>query len=431
MEQRYNIKHIEVSTLNAYANNARTHSEKQIHQIAKSIETFGFNNPVLIDKNNTIIAGHGRVEAAKKLGLTQLPTLCLEHLTNEQKKAYILADNRLAEKAGWDDDILRIELQNLLEVDLDFDISFTGFEMPEIDLLIQETVPESKEEDVVPEAPSSPISKLGDLWILGQHRLHCGDALEKKSYSTLLGEEKANLVFTDPPYNVKIDGHVCGNGKVQHREFAMASGEMTPEGFTSFLQTVFQRMTEHTSNGSIHFICMDWRHMKELLTAGNEVYTELKNLCVWNKDNGGMGSLYRSKHELVFVFKNGKESHTNNIELGKYGRYRTNVWDYAGINTLRNGRDDELAMHPTVKPVSMVADAILDCSNRSDIILDPFGGSGSTMIAAEKTGRSAYLLELDPIYVDVIINRWQNLTGEEAIHAQTKKTFKEVQHEQG
>jgi DNA modification methylase len=420
----WSVKVQPVTALHPYKNNARTHSKKQLKQIAESIRVFGFTNPILVDRENGVIAGHGRVDAAKMLGMSDVPTICLEHLSEDQKRAYIIADNKLAENAGWDKEILRIELQHLIE--LDFDIQLTGFEIPEIDILLQEGKEDTTEEEVVPEAPINPVTQLGDLWQLGEHRLYCGDALKPESYDILLGNNQAQMIFTDPPYNVKVNGHVCGNGKIKHREFAMASGEMDADGFTQFLELALGNMARVSVDGSIHFVCMDWRHIQELASAGQAVYTELKNLCVWNKDNGGMGSLYRSKHELVFVFKHGTEPHVNNIELGKYGRYRTNVWDYAGVNTLRNGREDELAMHPTVKPVSMVADAILDCSKPKKIVLDPFAGSGTTLIAAEKTGRKGYVMELDPSYVDVIINRWQNLTGKQAILASKNKTFEDV-----
>jgi hypothetical protein len=237
------------------------------------------------------------------------------------------------------------------------------------------------------------------------------------------------MMFADPPYNVPIDGHVSGLGSIKHREFAMASGEMTKDQFTEFLKTVFANASALSLDGAIHFVCMDWRHMSEVLSAGDSVYSELKNLCVWNKDNGGMGLFYRSKHELIFVFKVGSAAHVNTVELGRSGRYRTNVWDYAGVNTLRPGRLDDLAMHPTVKPVALVIDAIKDCSRRGDFVLDPFGGSGTTLVAAEKCGRAARVLEIDPGYVDVSIRRWQQLTGHKAINATTGKTFPDTEIE--
>lgn len=414
-----NIVDAPINTLKPYSNNARTHSPKQIKQIADSIKTFGFNNPVLIDKHNTIIAGHGRVLAAQELKLNTVPTLCLDHLTEAQKKAYILADNRIAEQAGWDKDILAIELQNLIVGELDFDVTITGFSMPEIDILLDVEAPDADDDLPEENVSSKPVTQLGDVWQLGKHRILCGDALQIESYQKLMGEEKAQMIFTDPPYNVPVQGHICGNGKVKHEEFAMASGEMSQSQFTQFLQQNFTLLAEYSLDGAIHFICMDWRHMGELLSAGHAIYSELKNVCVWNKNNGGMGSLYRSKHEMVFVFKHGKAAHINNVELGSHGRYRTNVWDYAGVC----GKTDELAMHPTVKPVAMIADALLDCSHRGDIILDAFGGSGSTLIAAERVGRKARLLELNPKYVDVTIRRWQERTGEDAIHIPSGRTF--------
>lgn len=421
------ISYVTLNELKPHKSNARTHSKKQINQIADSIREFGFTNPILIDANNNIIAGHGRLEGAQLCNLDKVPVIRLEHLSDMQKKAYVIADNKLAENAGWDEDLLKIELETLLEMDSDFDITLTGFEMPEIDaLVIQDSVHEDSNELPVPDLSDTPVSSLGDLWILGKNKILCGDALDENSYQILLGDEKAGMVFSDPPYNVPVNGHVCGNGAIKHREFVMASGEMSSEEFTGFLQSVFRNLVNFSRDGSIHYICMDWRHISELIVAGKGEYTELKNLCIWNKNNGGMGSLYRSKHELVFVFKNGSTAHVNNVELGKHGRYRTNVWDYPGVNTMHSKRASELEMHPTVKPVSMVSDAILDCSNRGDVILDVFGGSGSSLLAADAVGRRGFLMELDPLYVDVSVRRWQEATGLKATHAKTKKTFDEV-----
>src|SRR5438874_1721218 len=378
-----------VCELQPYPNNARTHSKKQVRQIANSIAKFGFCNPVLIDEDKQIIAGHGRVEAAKLLGIAAVPTCRLSHLSEADKRAYILADNKLAEKAGWDKQLLAIELQCL--IDLDVEIELTGFEMPEIDIILEDAREadgaSGGPEDAVPQHSSGPaVTQTGELWLLGHHRLLCADARDGAAYDRLLEGAKAEFVFTDPPYNVAIDGNVCGLGRIRHREFAMGCGEMSEVEFTTFLKTVFDRLAEHTIDGSIHQICMDWRHMWEMLAAGRQLY-ELKNLCVWNKTNAGMGSFYRSKHELVFVWKSGSAVHINNFELGQYGRNRRNVWDYAGVNTMRAGRLAELAMHPTVKPVALVADAIKDCSRRGGLVLDPFCGSGTILIAAERTGR--------------------------------------------
>ena len=420
--------------LRPYSRNARTHTPKQIAEIAASIKSFGFNNPVLIDNDNGIVAGHGRVEAAKLLGLATVPTIRLEHLSDAQKRAYILADNKLAEKAGWDREILAIELQNLMAFELDFDISVTGFEMPEIDVLISdlEYKPQKADPaDAVPVVTGPAVTRLGDIWQIGPHRLICGDATKRETYAQLLDGETAQMVFTDPPYNVRIDGHVSGLGKVKHREFAMASGEMTEAEFAGFLKLVFANLVEASVDGSIHFVAMDWRHIAEVMTAADGTYAEFKNLCVWSKTNGGMGSLYRSQHELFFVFKAGTAPHINNVELGKHGRYRTNVWQYAGANAFSATRDDDLAAHPTVKPVALVVDAILDCSKRKGIVLDAFAGSGTTLVAAHKTGRRGYGIELDPRYCDVILRRMAAIAKLDAVLVATGQSFAAVAAERG
>ena len=428
--KRLEVNQLSVDSLRPYSRNARTHSQKQIAQIAASIRTFGFNNPVLIDEDGVIIAGHGRVAAAKSLGIDSVPVIRLEHMSEAQKRAYILADNKLAEKAGWDREILAIELQNLILIDLDFDISITGFEMPEIDVLISASeAPPPKVDplDHVPAVAEVPVTRLGDIWQIGPHRLICGNSLDAATYARLLDGERAQMVFTDPPYNVPIDGHVSGLGAKRHREFAMAAGEMSEAEFTAFLESVFAQLVDASADGAIHFVCMDWRHMGEVLAAARGSYAELKNLCVWSKTNGGMGSLYRSQHELVFVFKAGTAPHINNVELGKHGRYRTNVWQYVGANAFSATRDDDLAMHPTVKPVALVADAILDCSKRKGIVLDAFAGSGTTLVAAHKTGRRGYGIELDPLYCDVIVRRLSKATGLPARHLETEQLFTDIE----
>lgn len=411
------IEHLPLARLRPYPKNARTHSRKQVRQIADSISRFGFTNPVLIDAYDMILAGHGRVEAAKLLGIDQVPCVRLEHMSPQEKRAYVLADNKLALNAGWDEEILAEELKVLLKVDVDFDIGLTGFTIAEVDSLVEGLTPEEPgdpADDVVPADPGPARCREGDLWQLGQHRLICGSALDARTVAALMAGERARMVFTDPPYNVPIDGHVGGSGSIKHREFAMASGEMSKAEFTAFLKSAFANLASFSVDGSIHYICMDWRHMDEMLAAADGVFAELKNLIVWVKDNGGMGTFYRSRHELVFAFKNGSAAHTNSFELGQHGRYRTNVWQYKGVNTLKAGRLEELALHPTVKPVQMVADAIKDVSGRGDIVLDLFGGSGSTLIAAHKTGRRAYLCELDPVYCDRIIARWEAYAKDEA-----------------
>lgn len=414
-----------------YAGNARKHSNRQINQLVASLREFGFVNPVLVDASNTIIAGHGRVAAAKKMGLKQVPTLRVDHLSEAQKKAYIIADNRLAELAGWDNELLRIELNELIS--LDFNVELSGFLTGEADIIIDGSENKKKTDpaDALPEIPDGPaVSMVGDIWLLGEHRVLCGDATKPLSYAQLMDGKFAQMVFTDPPYNVRIQGHVCGSGAIKHREFVMASGEMSREQFTSFLRETMHTMCKVSQDGAIHYVCMDYRHLKELLDAGIPLYGELKQLCVWNKDNAGMGTFYRSKHELVAVFKHGQGKHINNFGLGDKGRYRSNVWDYPGANSIKNGSSrKELEDHPTPKCVAMVADAIRDCSKRSGIILDPFLGGGTTVIAAERTGRIAYGMELDPLYVDLIVRRWELFTGKQAILASSAKSFAEVADE--
>ena len=424
------IRYVPVDALAVYSNNARTHSKQQIRQIAESIRVFGFTNPVLIAGNNTIVAGHGRVAAAKLLGLKQVPTIRLENLTDDQVRAYVLADNRLAEKAGWDHAILAIELQHLISNSEDIDVTVTGFEIPEIDLIINEVRDKTQNEDDLfqLDETAQPVTQSGDLWQLGKHRVLCGNSLEDASLRTLMAHRRASVVFTDPPFNVKIDGHASGNGSVRHREFAMASGEMNEAEFVAFLTTLLRFLSKYSTPDSVHFVCMDWRHVEQLLAAARPIYNTLLNICVWVKNNGGMGSFYRSRHELIFVFRNGKGQHRNNVQLGQYGRNRTNVWEYPGVNTLSKQSDEGnlLALHPTVKPVAMVADAILDCSARGDTVLDTFLGSGTTLIAAERVGRICHGIEIDPLYVDVAIRRWQRQTGDHAIHVATGKSFDEI-----
>jgi DNA modification methylase len=419
-----------IDQLKPFTQNARTHSKHQIRQIAESIRVFGFTNPVLVDSNNRIIAGHGRVEAAKLLGMDQVPTIRLEGLSEDQIRAYIIADNKLAENAGWDKEILAIELQYLMTLDcVDFDLTITGFEVPEIDVILEEANAATQMEDPVPEPvlDHAAVTEPGDLWLLGKHRVLCGNSLHDGTYKTLMGNRRAAASFNDAPYNVRVDGHATGNGAIHHREFAMASGEMSEAEFVSFLNNSLRLLAQYSTNNSVHYICMDWRHVGDLIAVCKQTYDEFLNICVWVKDNGGMGSFYRSQHEFVLVFRKGK-SHRNNVQLGQYGRYRTNVWQYPGIHTLsqQSGEGNLLALHPTVKPVAMVADAILDCSARGEVVLDAFLGSGTTLMAAERVGRICYGIEVDPVYVDVAIRRWQNSTGEAAVHAQTGKRFNEV-----
>jgi len=375
------VRYLPTGELKPNPTNPRTHTKNHVRQIAASLDEFGFVNPILIAKDGTVIAGHGRLAAAKSLKLPQVPTITLEDLSADQIRAYVVADNRLAEIAGWDRSILAIELQNLLDVE-DFDISVTGFTVPEIDLIIEEATTKNTEENEAIEVPyGAAINRVGDRWSLGKHRVICANSLEESSFWALMGKRKAQVVITDPPYNIPIEGNVCGKGSIHHREFSMASGEMKPDEFAKFLVSALGLLGRFSAAGAIVFVCMDWRHMAEVLEAGQRVFSEFMNLCVWVKNNGGQGSFYRSRHELIFVFKNGKGKHRNNVQLGQFGRYRTNVWEYPGANTLSHNTDEGRlhALHPTVKPIALVADALLDCSARGDVVLDAFLGSGTTL----------------------------------------------------
>lgn len=424
----HQIRAISVTDLQPQPRNARTHSKKQIRQIADSIQSFGFTSPILVDENYAVLAGHGRLAAAKLIGLHDVPTLVVSGLSEAQKRAYLLADNKLAEKAGWDRATLAVELNGLapLLAEAGLDISLTGFEPAEIDTLMGDLIdPEADPADEPPPLATKPVSRAGDLWLLGPHRLLCGDARQDSHFRKLMGSERAAMVFADPPYNVSVRS-VQGRGKIKHGDFVMASGEMSKAQFTSFLTDALTLAARHSVEGSIHYVCMDWRHLAEILEAGGKVYSDLKNLVVWTKTNAGQGSFYRSQHELIFVFKNGEGPHTNNFELGQHGRNRSNVWTYAGVNTFRAGRLDELSMHPTVKPIALVADAMRDCSRRGDIVLDPFMGSGTTILAAERVGRRACGLELDPLYVDAAVRRWQTFTKRDAILKGSRQAFDDV-----
>jgi DNA modification methylase len=417
-----------IATLKFNPKNPRQHSQRQIRQIAESVKTFGFNVPVLIDPTLTIIAGHGRTLAAQTLGFTEVPTLCLDHLSEAQLRAFIIADNRLTENSRWDDKLLAEQLRELSALSLDFSLDVVGFEPTEIDLRIEGLGNPQSNDDAFVDAPSKSgpqISCPGDLWKLGRHKVICANALDAGAFVRLMGNERARMVSTDPPYNVPIDGHVSGLGTQRHREFAMAAGEMNSHQFADFLTNVFSHLCHNSVDGSIHFVSMDWAHSREILIAGHQSYSELKNICVWNKHNAGMGSLYRSQHEFVFVFKSGKRRHINNIQLGRNGRYRTNVWSYPGANNFGRPTEegDLLRDHPTVKPVRLVADCMLDCSLRGDLVLDPFLGSGTSLIAAEQTGRRCFGMEVDPVYVDLTIRRWQAYSGETAIHAESEQPF--------
>ena len=428
LDDRREIRLLPPRSLRAAKRNARTHSKKQIKQISNAILRFGWTYPIIADENLQIVCGHGRWEAAKELGLKSIPVLVLHGLSDAEKRALALADNKIAANAGWDRSLLAAELSELSSLLLEFnlDLDITGFEPAEIDALMADFGDADKDPADEPgEIEDQPVSRRGNRWQLGQHRLLCGDACDQSVWASLMGRDRAAMVFADPPYNVQIST-TLGRGKIKHREFALASGEMSPSEFGEFLKSWMRLAAKFSEDGSIQFVCMDWRHLGEMHVAGQEVFGPLQNLIVWNKTNAGQGSFYRSQHELIFVYKNGDTPHLNNIELGRHGRNRSNVWTYAGVNTFRKGRLDDLSIHPTVKPVALIADAIKDCSRRGDIILDPFMGSGTTLLAAERVGRRAYGIEIDPLYVDAAIRRWQDFTKRDAILMETGQTFSEV-----
>jgi DNA modification methylase len=398
------------SSLTPDPRNARTHPKRQIEQITASIRAFGFTNPVLADENDTLIAGHGRLRAAKELGLAEVPVIELAGLTEAQKKTLRLADNKIALNAGWDLEVLKLELADLLIPEIDIDLALTGFSSGEIDVVMAGSP--DPDDEVIPAVPQNPRVQPGDIWQLGEHRIGCGDGRDAAFLTRLIGEGEAiDAAFLDPPYNVKINGHV--NTKGRHREFAMASGEMSTEAFRTFLAETLGACAKVSRNGAVHFVCMDWRHMDDVSVAAGPLYGELLNICMWNKSNAGMGSLYRSKHEMVFVYRVGDAPHTNAVELGRHGRNRINVWDYPSVNSMKGSRREDLALHPTVKPVAMVADAICDVTRQGELVLDIFLGSGTSLIAAERVGRSFCGLDIDPAYVEVAMQRWSQLTGRE------------------
>ena len=433
------IQYVSPTSLKQNPRNVRSHKPPQIAAIARSIQTFGFNVPVVADEDGQILAGHGRVAAALKLGLEAVPILRIAHLSSAQREAFAIADNRLTDTSQWDEQLLGEVLRDLSVADLDFELDAIGFSVCEIDLKIEAvmSVGEGTDNDDAPvELTGQAITSQGDLWLLGKnpiaHRLFCGDALPPENWVILMDGAKGHMAFSDPPYNLPVDGFISGLGKIRHREFASGSGEMDRDQFTTFLADVFRQMARNVEAGSLAYVCMDHRHLVEMMTAGESSFSEFKTLCVWVKHAGSMGGLYRNQMELVFVWKAGRGRNRNNVALGKYGRSRTNVWNYPGIAGFRYSEGgDLLKTHPTCKPVRLVADAILDVTARGEIVIDPFLGSGTTIIAAERVGRVAYGMEIDPIYCDAILRRYRDLTGDEPILASTNQTLAELEAERG
>ncbi len=427
------IEYVTLADLKPNPRNPRKHSGRQLKALAKSIAAFGFVTPVIIDKADMLVAGHGRVEAARSLGLGKVPAVRVEHLSEAQMRALMIADNKLCDMSSFDEDLL-IENFHLLSVEhLSLDLETSGFTMGEIDLLLDRPAepdkPDPDDEEVAPCAGPS-INRPGDVWRLGtdgRHRVACGNALETDVWSALMEGEKAAMSCSDVPYNVKIAGNVSGLGKIRHQDFVMASGEMDRDEFTGFLEQAFRMMAQHAVPGSLHYAFIDWRHLGEMQAAGEAAFGELKNVIVWDKGAGGMGALYRSTHELIFVWKAGRGRHVNNVELGRWGRHRTNIWRYPGVRSFRHSDEgDLLALHSTPKPVRMIADAMLDVTRRGDIVTDAFLGSGTAVIAAERVGRRCFGIELDPNYVDGILRRFERHSGEPAIHEQSGMTFAEL-----
>jgi len=408
----------------------RAHSRAKLRTLSRSMQKHGLITPIIVNTEGVIVDGNVRAESARRLGWVTITVIRFEHLTDEELRLYAIAANKMPAEATWDLDALRRELESIEVAMPNIDLTLSGFSVPEIDSM-RGAYHAASLNDLVDDVPALPagtaaVSQLGDLWQLKNHRLLCGDATDPAVIASLMGDDQAEQIITDPPYNVVIDGHVSGKGKVRHREFAMASGEMSRADFVDFLKRSMLASAAHLADGGLAYVFMDHAHIGELIDAGSAVFAERKSICVWDKGAGGMGSLYRNAYELVAVFKKGTARHINNIELGKHGRNRTTIWRYPGIAQQGKGRAKALSLHPTVKPVTLIAHAILDASTRGGIILDPFGGSGTSLIAAEVTGRQARLVELDPAYVDTIITRFEILSGVDAIHVPTGLSFTEL-----
>lgn len=418
------VQYLSLDKLKPYQNALRSHSPKKIKKLCASIERFGMMAPILIDASGTIIDGHARLTAARKLRMAKVPVISTDGLSEAEVRALRLAMNRLQDEAYWDPKALQTEFLGFIE--LNFDLDLTGFDATEIDLSldfvadapgdVEEIEDETLRQIVV-------VPEPGDIWVLGHHRIGCGDCLNLDFARALIAGRKAQVCFTDPPYNVPVRGHISSLAK--HEEFAMASGEMNLLQFSDFLKTSCSMIGETIAPGAVAFVCMDWRSISSLVASAAASGFELLNMAVWVKTSPGMGSLYRSQHELVAVLKRPGASHRNNVELGKNGRSRSNVWTYRGVNVMGPERH-LLYEHPTVKPAALIADALRDVSRAGDIVFDPFLGSGSTLIAAERTGRHCIGIEIAPKYVDVAIRRWQAETGKDAIRERDGKSFNDL-----
>lgn len=412
--------------------NPNKHTNEHIDEISKNISQFGLMVPILKNKNNELITGEGRYLALKELGCSYIASLTIENLSAEILRAYRIADNQLTRSTEFDYSVLNQEFKFLYDYKiLGTDLGFSALQIDKIYNYQIESPKQtpSKEPEEVLELKDADIPervKAGDLWRAGDSFILCANSLKTDSFKYLMQGELAKLVLTDSPYNVPVSGHICGNGKIKHQEFKMASGEMSDEEFEkNFVTPYMGNCIKYSQNGSLHYHFIDWRGLRIFLNVGYKLYSDLKNICVWAKSNGGgMGSLYRSQHEMVCVFKNGDAPHINNVELGKNGRNRTNVWEYPGIRANTPESLELLRLHPTVKPTALLYDILLDVTNQNDIVLDCFGGSGSTLIAAYRSRRRARIIEISPHYCDVILWRWEKESGKKA------KFIKNIQEDQ-
>jgi DNA modification methylase len=425
---------VPIASLKPAKRNARIHSEAQLEALTASLRQFGLITPIVIDRDNRIVAGHGRWEAAKRLAMAAVPVLRTDHLNDDQLRLYAIADNRIAEQAQWDRELLAVEFSELELALPDISLSVSGFQLPEVELMtsgLNQTSWSDLDQAPEPGPEKVAVTRSGDLWIFGQrHALVCGDSTDAQVMQRLMGEEKGRAIATDAPYNLRARDY-SGKGRHRHGDFRQAAGELSSPQFTAFLTAAFNAAARHLASGALIYAFMDWKHVRELLGAADNNGFELLNICIWDKGKGGMGAFYRSAHEMVFVFRHGGTKHNNRIQLGRHGRDRTNLWRYEGFNSFGHGRDRALAMHGTVKPVQMICDLLLDCTEKDDIVIDGFGGSGTTLIAAHKLGRRARLVELDPLYCDTIIARYIAAFGDEPTHAELQLPFSEVAKARG
>lgn len=432
VSQLANIEEVAIDRLTLPPRELRNHPRRLIEALKTSIRTYGFLSVIIADDEDIVRAGAARLEAAKQCGMRTVPVMRTGNLSEAKLRAFQVNDNKLAELAKWNSSALTLELKELSDLlileDPNLTIEITGFETVEVDQLILDNETETVDPaDTVPDLDpaETTISQPGDLWKLGDHLLICEDGRDLKALERLMGADRADVAILDPPYNLHAKD-IGGRGSIQHKNFVMASGEMSSSQFESFLNDSFSAAAAFSRNGALNYSFMDWRHLRELIVAGNGVYDAFINVAVWVKSNAGQGSFYRSQHEHIGVFRVGEAAHVNNIQLGRHGRSRTNVWHYPGANSFGSGRMADLRDHPTVKPVALICDILRDCTRRNDIALDTFCGSGTIILAAERLGRRARAVEIEPRFVDVTIRRFQSFSGKDAVHLETGRTFDEI-----